>query len=53
MTNQMHRYDLELDEDTHWAFVKLGAELKMHQEDYAEKILKEHAKHELGKQIKN
>lgn len=53
MTNEMHRYDLELDEDTHWALVKLGAELKMHQENYAEEVLKAHVEHELGKQTKH
>lgn len=40
MTN--HRYDLELDEDTHWGLVKLAAEIRMHQEDYAEQVLKAH-----------
>jgi hypothetical protein len=45
------RYDLELDQDTHWGLVKLGAELKMHQENYAEEVLKAHVEHELGKQV--
>ena len=56
MTHNLHtkttiRYDLELDQDTHWGLVKLGAELRMHQEDYAEGVLKAHVKHELGKQV--
>ena len=37
---KLHRYDLEIDDDTHWALVKLGAEYKMHHEDYAEQALK-------------
>lgn len=37
-----HRYDLELNNDTHWGLVKLAAEIRMHQEDYAEQVLKAH-----------
>lgn len=33
------RYDLELSEDVHWELVKAAATVKMHQEDYAERIL--------------
>lgn len=50
MTTECRRYDLELDSDTHWGLVKLGAEIKMHQEDYAEQVLKAHVEHELGRQ---
>jgi hypothetical protein len=50
MTQTNERYDLELDQDTHWGLVKLGAELKMHAESYAEEVLKAHVEHELGKQ---
>lgn len=42
MDNKLHRYDLEIDDDTHWALVKLGAEYKMHYETYAEQVLKNH-----------
>lgn len=34
-----HRYDLELSEDVHWELVKAAATVKMHQEDFAERIL--------------
>lgn len=44
-------YDLELDQDTHWGLVKLGAELRMHAESYAEEVLKAHVEHELGKKV--
>jgi len=50
MSQTTERYDLELDQDTHWGLVKLGAELKMHAETYAEEVLKAHVEHELGKQ---
>lgn len=36
------RYHLDIPEDTHWALVKLAAELKMHYEDYAENVLIDH-----------
>ena len=44
------RYDLDIPEDTHWALVKLAAELKMHHEDYAENILIGHVERELDRQ---
>lgn len=53
MSQTTERYDLELDQDTHWGLVKLGAELRMHAESYAEEILKAHVEHELGKQTTN
>lgn len=49
MSKTTERYDLELDQDTHWGLVKLGAELRMHAESYAEEVLKAHVEHELGK----
>jgi hypothetical protein len=48
--NGKHSYSLEIDEDTHWALVKLGAELRMHQEDYAEQLLKSHCEAELNRE---
>jgi len=36
---EMIRYDLELNEDTHWKLVQLGALKKMHQEDFVEELL--------------
>jgi hypothetical protein len=53
MSKITERYDLELDQDTHWGLVKLGAELRMHAESYAEEVLKAHVEHELGKQTKD
>lgn len=51
MAKTTERYDLELDQDTHWGLVKLGAELRMHAESYAEEVLKAHVEHELGKKV--
>jgi len=42
------RYELEIPEEVHWQLVKLGAEIKMHHEDYAEQILLGHVTNELG-----
>lgn len=54
MDNKQHRYDLEIDNDTHWALVKIGAEHKIHYETYAEEVLKAHVKqHKLGQQTKD
>ena len=50
LSNGKYRYDIELDEDTHWALVKLGAELRMHQEDYAEQLIKSHCEAELNRE---
>lgn len=36
------RLDLEVDEDTYWELVKLGAEIHMDHETYSEILLKEH-----------
>lgn len=46
------RYDLDIPEDTHWELVKLAAELKMHQEDYAQYVLIGHVEKELDRQAK-
>lgn len=43
LANGNYCYEIELDEDTYWALTKLGAELRMHQKAYVEKVLKEHA----------
>ncbi len=53
MTPKNYRYDLDLHEDTHWGLVKLAADLRMHQEDYAEQILKAHVEQELGNQTES
>lgn len=49
-SNDLHRLDLEVNNDVYWGLVKLGAELKMHPETYAEHVLAAHVKHELDKQ---
>jgi len=36
---KMIRYELELNEDTHWKLVQLGALKKMHQEDFVEELI--------------
>lgn len=45
--NQMHdgrfRYEIYLDEDSHWTLVSLAAGNRMHQEEYVEQILTEYA----------
>ena len=50
---KLHCYDLEIDDDTHWELVKLGAEIKMHYENYAEHVLKTHVKQLLDQQTKD
>jgi hypothetical protein len=50
---EIHHYHLDIDDDTHWGLVKLGAEIKIDYEVYAEEVLKAHVEHELGKQIKD
>lgn len=42
LSNGKYHYDIEVDEGTHWALVKLAAEICMHQEDYVEQLLKAH-----------
>jgi hypothetical protein len=46
-----HKYDLEIPSDLHWELVKLGAELKMDYEVYAEEVLKMHAEDAISKRI--
>ena len=33
------RYDIEVDDDTHWELVRMAARQKLHQEDYVEQLL--------------
>ena len=35
------RYDIEVDDDTHWALVSIAAKNKLHQEDFVEQLLVE------------
>ena len=40
-TNPKRRYDIEVDDDTHWALVSIAAKQKLHQEDFVEQLLNE------------
>ena len=51
LSNGKHRLDLEVDEDTYWGLVKLGAEVKTDCETYAENVLIGLVEAELDKQI--
>ena len=35
------RYDIGVDDDTHWALVSIAAKNKLHQEDFVEQLLVE------------
>lgn len=50
--NNSHRLNLEVDvdDDVYWGLIKLGAELKMHPEEYIAHVITTHVKHELDKQ---
>ena len=43
LANGNYCYEIELDEDTYWALMKLCAVLRIQQKAYVEKVLKEHA----------
>ena len=49
LSNGKRRLDLEVDEDTYWNLVKLGAEIQMDHESYAENILIGHVETELNR----
>lgn len=53
LPNGKHNYRLEVDDDTHWALVKIGAEIKMDSETYAEHVLTSHVEQFLGQQPTN
>jgi|LauGreDrversion4_2_1035121.scaffolds.fasta_scaffold2277562_1 RimJ/RimL family protein N-acetyltransferase len=52
LSNGLHRINLEVDvdNDVYWGLIKLGAELKMHPEEYIGHVIAAHVEHELGKQ---
>jgi len=50
-TTEHYSYRLEISSDLHWELVKLGAELKMDYEVYAEEVLKMHAEDAISKRI--
>jgi hypothetical protein len=53
LSNGKHSYHLEIDDDIHWALVKIGAEIKMDSETYAEQVLTSHVEQFLGQQPTN
>lgn len=48
--NGKHTLHLEVDEDTYWGLIKLGAEIKTDCETYAENILLGHVQSEFDQQ---
>ena len=40
-TKPKRRYDIEVDDDTHWELVRIAAKQKLHQEDFIEQLLVE------------
>ena len=50
-TPEHHNYHLDIPKDLHWELVRLGAELKMDYEVYAEEILKMHAEDAISERI--
>jgi hypothetical protein len=40
-TKLKRRYDIEVDDDTHWELVRIAAKQKLHQEDFVESLLVE------------
>ena len=49
LSNGKYSLHLEVDEDTYWGLIKLGAEIKTDCETYAENILLGHLQTELDK----
>lgn len=53
LSNGKYTLHLEIDEDTYWGLVKLGAEIKTDCETYAENLLIGCVQSELDKQTKD
>jgi hypothetical protein len=49
LSNGKYSLHLEIDEDTYWGLIKLGAEIKTDCETYAENILLGHVQAELDR----
>lgn len=49
-SNNLHPLNLEVDDDVYWGLIKLGAEFKMHPEEYIAHVIATHVEHELDKQ---
>lgn len=50
LSNGKYALHLEIDEDTYWGLIKLGAEIRTDCETYAEHLLSGHVEVELDKQ---
>lgn len=50
LSNGKHALHLEVDEDTYWGLIKLGAEIRTDLETYAENLLLGHVQIELDRQ---
>jgi hypothetical protein len=50
LSNGKYSLHLEVDEETYWGLVKLGAEIKTDSETYAENILLGHVQSELDRE---
>ena len=53
LNNGKYALHLEIDEDTYWSLVKLGAEIRTDCETYAENVLVGLVESELSKQTKD
>jgi hypothetical protein len=53
LSNGKYALHLEIDEDTYWGLVKLGAEIRTDHETYAENVLVGLVEAELDKQATN
>lgn len=51
LSNGKYTMHLEVDEETYWGLVKLGAEIKTDSETYAENILLGHVQSELDREV--
>lgn len=47
------RYEVELDPDTHWTLIALGARNRMHVEDYIELVLNEYVQTVLDRETES
>jgi hypothetical protein len=53
LANGKYSLHLEVDEDTYWGLIKLGAEIRTDCETYAENLLLGHVESELDQQATN
>lgn len=53
LSNGKYSLHLEIDEDTYWGLIKLGAEIKTECETYAEHVLLGHVEAELDRKTKD